>query len=746
MDYIKTYKSFINSHYLSEGVRITTGVLLPAFLMNYFSLLSTGIVISLGALFVSITDSPGPIHHRRNGMLACIAAIFLVTLSAGFIAGSPVLLTLFLAVACFFFSMIGIYGARPTSIGTAAMIVLTLSFDPQLNLVTPLQVVQHSLYMVSGGLWYMCFSTLLYNFRPYRLAQQALGDCIQATAQYMLIRAEFYKKQVDYESTYKQVLQQQAVVQHKQNELSELLFKTRSIVKESTNVGRTLVMIYMDVADIFERIMMSHQQYSLLHAYFDETDILDDYYTIARELGNELYEVGIAVQSGEQSTSNGILLEHIHKTREKLDNLRLSYLKPDNIEGFISLRRILENIADLGERLNILHKYTTYDKSIKQKQIKEAGYEKLISSQQITPGLFIDNFTLKSDTFRHSLRVSIAIVVGYLVTQLFNIGHSYWVLLTIIVILKPAYSLTKQRNADRLLGTFAGIFIGIIILYFIKNETVLLVLLILFMAGAYTFMRTNYFIMVFLMTPYLILFYHLLNPTNFTILLKDRVVDTIIGSVIAFAASFFLFPAWEREKIKPLMVTMLAEVKGYFTLIANAFNGQMITRSEQQVGRRNALVALANLSDAFNRMLSEPKSQQKETETLHQFVVLNHMLTSYIATLSHYLQMKTIPYTSEEFVKVAEDIQKYFTNAIGILEGSDNLDTLISYKDSLRHLNERANNLLQKRKQELKDGLMESATRQSLFDLKSIVDQFNLIYNVAVDINKVSQSLAPTLN
>jgi hypothetical protein len=95
---------------------------------------------------------------------------------------------------------------------------------------------------------------------------------------------------------------------------------------------------------------------------------------------------------------------------------------------------------------------------------------------------------------------------------------------------------------------------------------------------------------------------------------------------------------------------------------------------------------------------------------------------------------------------VAEDIQKYFTNAIGILEGSDNLDTLISYKDSLRHLNERANNLLQKRKQELKDGLMESATRQSLFDLKSIVDQFNLIYNVAVDINKVSQSLAPTLN
>src|ERR1700712_1341178 len=106
-------------------------------------------------------------------------------------------------------------------------------------------------------------------------------------------------------------------------------------------------------------------------------------------------------------------------------------------------------------------------------------------------------------------------------------------------------------------------------------------------------------------------------------------------------------------------------------------------------------------------MLSEPKKQQQGVEILHQFVVLNHMLTSYIATLSHYLQMKTIPYTSDGFVRVAEDIQLYFTNAIAILEGSQNDDTLISHKDSLRLLNERANNLLQKRKQELKDGLLE---------------------------------------
>src|SRR4051812_18732661 len=168
MDYVKTYKSFINSHYLSEGVRITAGVILPALAFGYFDLLSTGIIFSLGALFVSVTDSPGPIHHRQNGMLACIAGILIATLTIGFAAGSAVLMVVFLFISCFFFSMISIYGTRATSIGTAVMLVSTLTIDPRLNLDTPMKVIVHSAYVTAGGIWYMAFSMLLYNFRPYR--------------------------------------------------------------------------------------------------------------------------------------------------------------------------------------------------------------------------------------------------------------------------------------------------------------------------------------------------------------------------------------------------------------------------------------------------------------------------------------------------------------------------------------------------------------------------------------------------
>src|SRR5687768_3694758 len=108
MDYIKAYKSFISSHYLNEGIRMTAGILFPALLLSLFGLLDTGIIISLGASFVSITDSPGPIHHRRNGMLVCNVIIFLVSSITGFVDHSPVFLGLFILLACFVFTMLGV--------------------------------------------------------------------------------------------------------------------------------------------------------------------------------------------------------------------------------------------------------------------------------------------------------------------------------------------------------------------------------------------------------------------------------------------------------------------------------------------------------------------------------------------------------------------------------------------------------------------------------------------------------------
>src|SRR5882762_10031912 len=252
MDYIREYKSFINSHNLSGAVRITVGITLPAILLGYFNNLSAGIVVSIGAMCVGNTDNPGPIHHRRNGMIACVLIIFIVSLVTGLVSRSAVLTGMLVLGFCFLFSMLSVYGNRASSIGVNALLVMVLNIDrPEHGW----DILINAAYVLAGGTWYTLLSLLLYSFRPYKLVQQALGDCVQATAGYLRIKASFYSRDVDYDKSYRQLVDSQVDIHEKQDLVRELLFKSRNVIKESTHTGRVLMMIYLDIIDLFERIM-----------------------------------------------------------------------------------------------------------------------------------------------------------------------------------------------------------------------------------------------------------------------------------------------------------------------------------------------------------------------------------------------------------------------------------------------------------------------------------------------------------
>ncbi|MBA2250540.1 MAG: FUSC family protein [Chitinophagaceae bacterium] len=734
MNYSKGYKNFVNGRYLSEGVRVTAGILLPAFVMSYFNMLATGIVMAVGALCVSVCDNPGPVHHRRNGMLVCNVLIFMVAIIISIVAPSPVLLGITLTISCFIFSMLGVYGTRASAIGIAALLVMILNLQ---HILHGAQIINNALYILSGGVWYMLFSLLLYRIRPYRLIQQILGDLIRNTGGYLSSRAELYDKDKKYDTVFHAVIQYQVLVQEQQSLVSELLFKTRTILKETTNTGRVLVMIYLEITELFERLMNSYQDYSILHDYFDVTHILDEYKHLLLLMANELEEIGIAVKSGTVSKINFEVPGSITTTKAHYNDLRMNFMKPENINGFISLGRILENIQDLSERIAILHHYTTYDRKLKRNTAQKIDPEDFIFRQDIKPSLFFDNLSLNANIFRHSLRVSIAVLAGYIISLPLHIGHSYWILLTVIVILKPAYSLTKKRNKDRLIGTLCGIIMGVIFLYVIKNNTALLLIMILFMTASYIFLRTNYFISVLLMTPYLLIFFHLLYPNDFKVVLTDRLIDTAIGSAIAFATNLFFIPAWEHSTIKNYMVKILESNRAYYTVIASAFaDHETLLPATFPHTRKNVLVSLANLSDAFTRMLSEPKWQQKGVENIHRFVVLSHTLTSYIATLSYYLQSVPLQYRAGDFLPVINETDLHLANAVFTLQHNP-VKNIMRSQESLRILNDPADELMKKRQVELKEKRFETETKIALIKVKSVTDQFNYIYSLSEDFYKI---------
>ena len=740
MLYAKRYRNFINGRYFSEGIRMTAGIALPAFVLGYFDMLGIGVVLSTGALCVSVTDSPGPVHHRANGMFFCNLIIGATAIVSYWCLYSVFSISAEILLLGFVFSMLSVYNARVSSVGISALLIMILCMQ------TPLKgtdIFVHAGYLLAGGLWYMLFSLLLNTLKPYKIIKQLSGEFITGVADYLRMRASFYSDHPDYEATYRSLLQQQVKIQAQQAALSELLFKTRAVTRNSTKTGRSLLKIYIDVSDLFESIMSVYQKYEVLHTKFDETGILEAYRKQLISLADELTGIGDAVGAGNASPQTKVNRDYLVTIREKFEVLRKSFMSEKNIEDFIGLGRIYNNIQGLTEKINGLHYYTRFEKSQRKDELPENDLQKFNEAQTIDPSLFFNNLNLDSNIFRHSLRVAISLLAGFLISLFFNIGHSYWILLTVVVILKPAYSLTKARNTDRLFGTLLGILLGVGILFLVKNNLALLIIMVLFMCLAYMFIRTKYFISVFFMTVYLVIFFHLIYPGTITAVLKDRLIDTAIGSAIAFISSLFFVPSWEHTGIKKLMTELLERNIDYFKCLSANFSGDNISgKDDIKKSRQHALTALANVSDAFNRMLSEPKRFQKNTENVYRFVVLNHVLHSHFAALGFYIDENKNIFRSDIFLPVITLTSAQLEKSIQILETHQTPETNDN-TEVLTELENHTDELLEQRKAEVSAGNLETAVKKKLISIKSVTDQFGYIFRLSSDILKNANEFSP---
>jgi uncharacterized membrane protein (TIGR01666 family) len=706
----QSIKNFLYSHNFSDGLKISIGVLLPALIFAHFNQFSTGIIVSLGALCVSIVDNPGPFSHKRNGMAYANLFIFLSSMLTGLLSHYPLLLGIEIAVLCFTFSMFNVWGNRASTIGTAALIIMVLSLDEQKTLA---QSIAYSLYVLSGGLWYMAFSLSIMHIRPYRLAQQALGECISEISTYIRIKAAFYQPKTSLALNYRTLLDQQVVVHEKQDSVRALLFHKR-MIKDPNPYGRQLIMMLVDMIDLFEESTATLYNYEALRATYGGTKALKAIYKTLHCISNELDLLASQLTADEEIRPSKDFLKELNNLKAAIDDVETSYHLPNLV-----LKKILINIRNMVRRTEKVFSYAT-DGGVNEGIRSQKDLPKFVSHQEIDFKLFRDNLSLNSTTFRYAVRMAIVCLLGFVVSHLFTLGHhSYWILLTIIVILKPSFSLTKQRNYERIIGTVIGGLIGVAILIFVKDETPRFIFLLGFMVGAYSFQRVNYKLSVLFLTPYLLILFSFLGANNITIA-KERIVDTLVGSFIAFAASYFIFPSWESKQLKLAMKEAAIANYNYLIKLAEGLLGQPLELTDYKLIRKEVYVRTANLNSAFQRMLSEPKNRQKNSKEIHKFAVLNHMLSSYIANLVSVAQQEKTVKNNPISIKWVRKALHHLRHTIHELAlGTVNLAT-ITYPELPEN---------------------PDTTEASDFNADLLNEQLQLVYRLTKDIRKLAESL-----
>ncbi|MEP6846907.1 MAG: FUSC family membrane protein, partial [Panacibacter sp.] len=575
------------------------------------------------------------------------------------------------------------------------------------------EVLLNSILVLAGGIWYMVIALLFYRLTPLRPAQRALGDCLHETAKFLRVKAGLFSTNTNLDDEYHRLVEQQVIVIEKQNMTRELLYKNRALFKESTTMGRKLVITFVNVVDLYEQIMANWYDFNSLREKFGSTGLLEKVAAIMKNAADELNDTGESIQSNSDYSRKYFPLEDMEKLRVEIDLLAKS-----NTQNFM-LKKVLVNLRKLDGKMAELYAYFEARRPSGKRIRSEQEYSKFVSHQKITPAVFTSNFTLESAVFRHSMRMMITCGLGFAISKFISYGHhSYWILLTIVIILKPGFSLTKRRNFERFTGTLIGGLIGLLALAFIHNSNVLFLLMFFLMIGTYTFQRVRYIVMVIFMTPYILILFNFLGMGMLDVT-GERLLDTAIGSGLAFLASYFLFPFWESRQLPGYMSEVLAANLVFVSKLTTVFSGRKIPSMEYKLARKEVFVSTANLASAFQRMQSEPKSKQLHASEIYEFVVLNNVLSSNIAAL-----------TSTLSASINMTGNKEVTNT---LNRTENI-----LKKSLMRFDK---NFSEKRKFFIELG---SAAGNAPVD-KAVTEQLRFIQNVATDIgritNKISQEI-----
>lgn len=732
---IKDIKSFLYSYHFSNGLRTTISVVVPSLVFAAMGRLDLGIAVSMGALCTALSDVPGTIVHKRNGLIISTILIFITALGTGLLMPFPWLLAPWIMGCCFVYAMLLVYGNRGGNIGTGCLLVMvSMLGEPTMS---PMLTLLHAGMVLAGSIWYSLLALLLWQIRPYLDVQQALGDCIIQTARYLQLRANFYTPGINVTENYRAVLAQQVVVNEKQENVREQLLKRRSAQQGTTSINKSLVLIFLDIVDLQEQIMASQTDYRALQKEFKGQDILEKFHRLILEFAREIEVIGLAVAAGQKSLPQSNLKFEIEKVKKGITAIAMEMPTLRERTRTIALTNILQNLQDMAHRIYNLHRLTRLERVKAAADVDpKLELSRFTTRQNYDVATFRNNITFKSHIFRHAIRVSLATVTGYVLGLALHIDRVYWILLTIVVILKPGFGLTRSRSIQRLIGTVLGALFAAGLLYLTTNDTVIFIVMLLCILGAYSFMTFRYTVSVFFVTPFIIFLLHFLHPADL-LNATQRVIDTFIGGGLAFVANMVLWPSWEHTFVPDYMYKMIVANRRYFEEVMKLYTGAEEKVTDFKLSRKDTYVATANMMSAFQRMLSEPKRRQKNASRIYHFVVLNHTLSSHIAALAAYSHHHGVHFPRPEYAQITHYLTVYMDQIALLCQPATHDQVVIpEHTNAFELLDEHVENLVQLRQIEINNGMGATPVRDEMLECKQVRDQLQSMLALVKDMRK----------
>ena len=646
----RTVLRVLLSAHVTNGLSAALGLLLISAGVQWWLGAAAASAASVGVIACIPPDQPAP-RRGKFAQLLPAALLGLPLFWAGHaLHGHPWLLGLLLVPASFGAFLAGAWGKRGLPIVVSAMFSLIFAMAVRGHGAIDAEAPPAALCFALGAGLYLLWATAANALLNPRYRVALLADALFTLAE--LMRQQAARFVAGGEGASADTRAAGAVgatdtpapgpLLRRQAALTDQLQAVRDVVLESPRTPRRLRLaaLLMHVLELRDHLLACELDVDALRAYPAQAPVLAGLRTV---LGGAAQEV--------QALADALLTGRVPAATEPRRQ-RLQRLPWDAIHALT--RRADEPGARLARSLANRVRHVA-DEVARAVALARGDSEPDLAAVRVAWRLFVSPtawswrpllalWRRDAPPLRHAVRAALALGSAYALAQALPWGtHEYWILLTIVVVLRGSLAQTLERRNSRVAGTLLGCVISGALLAAHPPPWVLLLALTLAQAVAHAFAVRQYLVTSVAATVLGLVQAHLLGAGVGPVFdIVERMADTLIGVALAWGFSYVL-PSWERQQL-PALLGRVLQAQARHARIALAVAQLQAVDDEPELqwrlARREAHDSLSALVQAAQRALVEPRAVRPPLQALERVLALAYQLLAQLTALKTLLLLR----------------------------------------------------------------------------------------------------------
>ena len=594
------------------------------------------IPLTLGVVAAALTDLDDRLTGRLRNLVITLICFFIASASVEVLFPWPWLFAL---------------GQRYATIAFGALLIAIYTM---LGVSLYAHWYQQPLLLIAGAVWYNVLTLTGHLIFPIRPLQDNLARSYEQLARFLELKSRLFDPDLDDDNQaplYELALANGQLVATLNQTKASLLTRLRGD-RGQRSTRRTLH-YYFVAQDIHERASSSHIQYQALRDQFRYSDVMFRFQRLLSMQSIACQDLAKAILLRTPYQHDARFERAFTHLDAALDRVRASGTAPEQMKA---LGFLLNNLRAIDAQLATIESEQTPSQTNSETENVLAddslhGFDDMLSrlSRNMSP---------ESALFRHAVRMSVVLCVGYAFIQFTGLQHGYWILLTSLFVCQPNYNATRHRLALRIIGTLVGVALGLPILWLVPSLEGQLILIVVTGVLFFAFRNVQYAHATMFITLLVLLCFNLLGE-GFEVALP-RVVDTLIGCGIAWLAVSFIWPDWKFRNLPRVLERAVDANCRYLDAILEQYHQGRDNRLAYRIARRDAHNRDAELASVVSNMSTEPKVTAEMRETAFRLLCLNHTLTSYISALGAHREKLT----TAEILALLDDAVCYVDDAL----------------------------------------------------------------------------------